>query len=118
MLKAKGKIKGGKTKFPVRLSDGSVALRLGLLANADFSGLLIRRDVLDRLGFSPGQWIEVQCTRQGTKITRMMRCSHCENYTRIRGDYLYMDPSSAQCLSVDVDEIVRVNCAEYTFDIP
>jgi len=118
MIKGKGKIKGSKPKFPVRLPDGSIEMRLGILADADFSGLLIRHDVLTQLGFKPGQWIEVESARQGTKVTRMMMCSDCEGYTGVRGDYVYMDPVSAQCLAGDVEEVVRVNAAEHTFDIP
>lgn len=113
-IKSSGKVR----RNPVRLGDGSILFRVGICADAQFSGILVCHESHERMGMDAGAYFEVENEERGAVITRRLGCADCEGYSALHGDYVYLDPVSAQCLGAEVHDSVRLRPALFDFDMP
>jgi hypothetical protein len=107
-----------KRQESVLLPDGSALFHAGIIADADFTGTFMQHDVLARMGYKAGDYVQIELEDRGTAITRKIACSDCAGYSKLLGNYIYMDPQSAFFLEAETSVIVRVRPAQCTFDMP
>ena len=91
-------------------------MRVGLRADFTQAGVFLATETQKLLGIQQGDYVEITCLEQGTRICRM--CHPVTTTCPVRSDYAYLDPNSIRYLCAALHDTVEVQVAALPLDVP